>query len=197
MYRTAVALAIVCCAVCSASRAVAGLLLSFDQASYTIAGPGTAVDVKVLVSQTATGPQVGPGNELLTSGVVFGYANPSGVARVQTATDVLAGPAWTSSSASASATSASLATTSLPGIADLSSPLLIGTFHLTGLSLGVTTISVANLTPGPSFETIQGNVLDPTNTATAIVQVVPEPSSIMLLAALALSLGLAAGRRAA
>ena len=92
---------------------------------------------------------------------------------------------------------ASLATTSLSGIADLSSPLLLGTFHFTGLSFGTTAISVANLTPGPSFVTIQGDVLDPTNTATALVQVVPEPSGFTLLIAFALSLGLVARRRAA
>ena len=197
MNRMAIALAIVYCAVSSAPRAVAGLFLSFDQPSYTIVGPAAAVDVDVLVSQASGGPQVAAGNELLTAGVVLGYSSPSGIARVQVAADVLGGPAWTSAAASASAASASLATTSLPGIADLSQPLLIGTFHLTGLSLGLTTISVMNLTPGPSFETTQGDVLDPTNTATALVQVVPEPSGIVLLATFALSLCLAARRRAA
>ncbi len=197
MNRMAIALAIVYCALSSAPCAVAGLFLSFDQPSYTIAGPGAAVDVDVLVSQAAGGPQVAAGNELLTAGVVLGYSSPSGIARVQVAADVLGGPAWSSSAASASAGNASLATTSLPGIADLSQPLLIGTFHLTGLSLGLTTISVMNLTPGPSFVTTQGDVLDPTNTATALVQVVPEPSGFTLLTAFALSLGLVARRRAA
>jgi hypothetical protein len=123
------------------------------------------------------------------------YNHPSGVAAVLAASDVSGGPLWSSSSANALSATASLATTSLAGIADLSSPLLVGTFHFTGLSLGTTQISVSNLTPGPSFETIQGNVLDPTNTATAIVQVVPEPSGFVLLVGFALSLGFAARRR--
>jgi hypothetical protein len=186
-----------CCALFAPRIACGGLVLSFSQSAYVVGGLGGGVDVPVYVTQVPGGPQVASGNELLTAGVVVSYNNPAGVAAVLTSTDVSAGALWSSSSANALSATASLATTSLSGIADLSSPLLVGTFHFTGLSLGTTTISAANLTPGPSFETTQGNVLDPTNTAIAIVRVVPEPSGFMLLTAFAVSLGLAASRRGA
>jgi hypothetical protein len=184
-----------CCALSAPRTAHGALVLSFSQTGYLIGDVGGSVDVPVYATQTVGGPQVATGNELLTAGVTVAYNNPSGVAAVLASSDVSAGSDWDSSSANALSATASLATTSLSGIADLSSPLLLGTFHFTGLSLGTTTISVANLTPGPSFVTIQGNVLDPTNTATAVVQVVPEPSGVALLTAFALSLAFAARRR--
>ncbi len=186
-----------CCALLAPRIARGSLVLSFSQSAYLIGGVGGSVDVPVYATQVAGGPQVAAGNELLTAGTIVAYNHPSGVAAVLNASDVSGGPLWSSSSSNALSATASLATTSVSGIADLSSPLLLGTFHFTGLALGSTTISVANLTPGPSFETTQGNVLDPTNTATAIVQVVPEPSGLVLLTTFALSLAFAARRRVA
>jgi PEP-CTERM motif len=170
-----------CCALAVPRVARGGLLLSFDQSGYTITSVGGTVDVPVYVSQVAGGPQVASGNELLTAGIVVSYSSPSGIAAVLTSTGVSGGALWSAHSGGASAATATLATTSLAGIADLSTPLLIGTFHFTGLSLGTTTISVADLTPGPSFETVGHDVLDPTNVATATVQVVPEPATAALL----------------
>src|SRR5690242_7789705 len=123
-----------CCALSVARTACASLVLSFSQSAYLIGGVGGGVDVPVYVSQIPGGPQVAAGNELLTSGIIVAYNHPTGVAAVQTSSDVTGGPLWTSSSANALSATASLATTSLSGIADLSSPLLVGTFHFTGLS---------------------------------------------------------------
>jgi hypothetical protein len=170
-----------CCALAVPRVARGALVLSFDQPGYTITGVGGTVDVPVYVSQVAGGPQVASGNELLAAGIVVSYSSPSGIASVLSSTGVSGGALWSAHSGGASAATATLATTSLAGIADLSTPLLIGTFHFTGLSLGTTTISVADLTPGPSFETIGHDVLDPTNVATATVQVVPEPATVGLL----------------
>jgi hypothetical protein len=188
-----------CCALSWPTSAAAGLLLSFDNSSYSIVGVNGTVAVPVFISQTPDGPQIAAGNELLTSGIVVSENNPTGIARVLLSTDVSAGPAWDSASSSASATTATLATTSLAGIANLSSPVLLGTFHFTGLALGTTTISVANLTPGPSFITVGGDVVDPGNIATATIEVkapsLPEPSTQALSCAALAIVGAAEIRR--
>src|SRR5262249_11195143 len=146
--------------------AEANLILSFDQPTYTIGGVGRTGQVNVLVSQVAGGPQVGPGNGLLTAAIKVTFDNPAGVAAVLSPGNVRGGPAFDSSSAGVTTTTATLAEASLLGITNLSSPLLLGTFTFTGLSVGRATISVAQLDPGtPDFITTQGNVLDPTNTA--------------------------------
>jgi hypothetical protein len=90
-----------------------------------------------------------------------------------------------------------LGLTSLLGISDLSQPLLLGTFVFTGQSPGTTSTSVATLQPGPSFITVNGDVLDPTNTPSAqiIVQsqtAVPGPSTLVLMCLGGVMLG---GRR--
>jgi hypothetical protein len=91
-----------------------------------------------------------------------------------------AGPAWTLFSAATTATNATLDETSLPGINNLSSPLLLGTFQFTGQSLGQTTIRVAAQGPGFSFVTAGANIVDPTNVPMATITVVPEPPAILL-----------------
>jgi hypothetical protein len=179
-------------------RAEAGLLLSFDQSSYKVGDPGSTVQVRVFVSQIAGGPQVGPGNELLTAGVKVSFNNPQGVAAVLSNSDVTKGPAWDVSSASVTTTTTSLAETSLLGISNLTSPLLLGTFTFTSLTAkGTTTISVSRLDPTtPSFVTSQGDRIDPTNTATATITAVPEPATLgMILTGAPLLLGVWALRR--
>jgi hypothetical protein len=150
----------------------------------------------VFVAQTPGGPQVGVGNELLTAGVELSYLT-GGAAAVTSPASVTANPAWDSSfvnlSTSGPNTLVDLGLNSLAGFADLSSPLLLGTFVFTGQSAGITGISVASLGPGSSFITAGGDTLDPTNTPSANVTVnaspVPEPSQLVLLGIAGLTLG--------
>ncbi len=177
------------------ARASAALLLSFDQATYTSPGIGASVQVPVYLSQTLGGPQVGIGNELLTAGITVSFNNPSGIASILSALDITPSPAFDSSSAGVTLTQATLGETSIAGIADLSNPLLLGTFEFTGQALGVTTIDALSLTPGLSFVTSGGDVLDPTNVPTALVQVVPEPASGILACSAIGALGIIGWRR--
>jgi hypothetical protein len=173
----------------SAQSASADLVLSLDKSTYTIDGVGETTAVQVFVSETSDGPQVGPGNELLTAGVELTFAT-AGTATVVADADVAPGPAWDSGSVlisiDGSNTLVDLGLTSLLGISDLSTPLLLGTFVFTGQSPGDADVSVAALEPGPSFITAGGDVLDPTNTARAVITVsatppvVPEPGSLIL-----------------
>jgi len=162
------------------SQARADLTLSFDQSTYSILAPGQMSLISVYLTQTPGGVQIGAGNTLRTAAVNLLFNSPSGIASVLTATDVTGNPAFDSTSRSVSATSASLGETSIAGISDLSSPLLLGTFKLTGLAIGDTTIQVSSLSPGPSFGTSQGNFIDPQNIPTATVSVVPEPPAAVL-----------------
>ena len=177
--------------------AAAGLVLSFDQSTYTINGVGNTTAVQVFVSQTDGGPQVGVGNELISAAIELSYATGS-TAAVLSAGDITAGPAWDIgvpvSSSNGGNTLWDLALNSLIGISDLSSPLLLGTFVFTGGAPGATGVIVASEAPGTSFVTIGQDVLDPTNTPGAQINVitagsVPEPSGFILLGIAALSLG--------
>jgi len=165
--------------VCS-SPAKADLSLSFDQSAYSILAPGQTSLVSVYLTQTPGGVQIGPGNTLRTAAVNLLFNSPGGIASVLAPTDITGNPVFDSTSASVSAISASLGETSVAGISDLSSPLLLGTFKLTGLAAGTTTIQVSSLSPGPSFGTSQGNFVDPQNAPTAAMTVVPEPPAIIL-----------------
>jgi hypothetical protein len=137
--------------------------------------------VSVYLTQTPGGVQIGPGNTLLTAAVNLLFNSPGGIASVLTPTDITGNPAFDSASHSVTATSASLGEASTTaGISDLSSPLLLGTFTLTGLAVGDTTIHVSSLSPGPSFATSQGNIVDPLNMPAATATVVPEPPAAVL-----------------
>jgi hypothetical protein len=180
-----------------ARPASADLVLSFDSSSYTIPGVGDTTSVQVLVSQTSGGPQVGTGNELLTAGIELSFPT-LGSAIVASTSDVTPGPAWDSSSinltTSGPNTLVDLGLTSLLGISDLSTPLLLGTFVFTGQSPGMTSISVATITPGANFITANGNILDPTNTGTATILVstptsIPEPNTLVICSLAGLTTG--------
>jgi hypothetical protein len=185
MKRTRIAFLFATLSLALAPSAPAALILSFDQSNYNIFGLGNTGAVQVFLSQTADGPQVGPGNELLTAGIELTFAT-GGTAIVASSADVAASPLWDSSSVNITTdggnTLVDLGLTSLAGIADLSNPILLGTFTFTGQSFGATNISVATLGPGPSFITAQGDVLDPTGAAIAGVTVigVPEPSAMLM-----------------
>ena len=178
--------------------AAAGLVLQFDQSSYTINGIGNTTSVEVLITQSSSGPQVGPGNELLTAGIEISYPTGSTAAVLSTADVIGNVPTWDSAApvlgTSGANTIVDLALTSLLGIANIpSTGLLLGTFVFHGESLGTTSISVASISPGVSFITAQGDDLDPTNTPTAQITVVqstiPEPSGLVLLGIGSLMLG--------
>ena len=175
---------------CCVQPASAGLILDFDQSTYAIPGVGLTTSVNILVSQDDRGPQVGVGNELLSAGIELSY--PTGDrAAVLASLDVAFGPSWDGGGLAVLGTSGAndvvdIVLTSLVGIADLSSPLLLSTVTFTGLSVGSMPISVTQLDPTTAdFITVNGDILDPTNTATATIQVgagsVPEPGTLTLL----------------
>src|SRR5262249_6343894 len=134
--------------------AEAGLILSFDASAYTINGVGNTTAVEVFVSQDSSGNQVGVGNELLSAGIELSFST-TGSAVVLSSSDVTPNRAWDSSSVlfstSGGNTLVDLGLTSLAGFSSLSPPLLLGTFLFTGESIGITSISVSALGPGPSF----------------------------------------------
>jgi hypothetical protein len=165
--------------VCS-SQASADLSLSFNQSTYSMLAPGQTSLVSVYLTQTPGGVQIGAGNTLRSAAVNLLFNSPGGIASVLATTDITGNPVFDSTSASVSAISASLGETSVAGISDLSSPLLLGTFKLTGLAAGTTMIQVSSLSPGPSFGTSQGNFVDPQNVPTATMTVVPEPPGVIL-----------------
>jgi hypothetical protein len=177
--------------------ATAGLVLEFNESTYTIVGVGSTTSVQVLVTQNDVGPQVMPGNELVSGAVSLSYPTV-GVAAVLSTANVTAGPAWSNSAVvkttSGGNTVFNLGVTSLAGISSIpASGLLIGTFVFTSTAVGSQAISVSTTQPGPSFITLQGDVLDPTNVPTATIDVVtsaiPEPSAFVLLCAAGVTLG--------
>jgi hypothetical protein len=176
------------------SRAAsADLFLEFDQANYTISGINGAAAVQVLVTQNSNGPQVG--NELLSGAVSLSFPT-TGAAVVLSDLDFTTGPAWDAGLAtiatSGGNTVFNVTVLSIFGIPDLSSPLLLGTVTFTGRFLGATTTNVSQFDPTtPDFITAMGGVIDPTNAASARIDVVavPEPASLTLFAAAALTYG--------
>ena len=159
--------------------ATASLIMILDQSAYTTNVSGTVV-VTVSVAQTSDGPQVTAGNELLTAAINVAFNSPSGIASVLSLSDIAGNPLFDAYTPLLSPTTATLGETSVAGISDLSVPLMLGTFTFTGLAPGSTTIQASAEGPGPSFVTAGANNLDPANTATAIITVVPEPSTLVL-----------------
>ncbi len=166
--------------------AEANLIFSFDAPSYSIANVGSSTTVGLYVSEVpGTLPNITAANPLLTGGVQLTFAS-SGAA---IETGFTTSSAWDNSSfgsaISGSNTVLSLTVLSLFGIADLSKPLLLGSFTFTGESLGSTSVLASTIRPGVNFIDRNGDNLDPTNTPTALIRVgnsttVPEPSSLPL-----------------
>lgn len=200
MKRTSAVLLAASIALLAARPADAGLILSFDQSAYTIDGVGDAVDVQVFLSQDADGPQVGPGNALLTAAIRLSFVT-TGAAIIQSDADVAPGSVWDAGSADFSTEGADtlvdLGLTSIMGVSDLSSPLLLGTFTFTARAAGVAPISVITLGPGASFITENLDILDPVNTAEARIEVsaIPEPTALFSASAAVVVLGALAARR--
>jgi hypothetical protein len=182
MKRLAFLAVVACLCGCAlAGPARADIILSFDMPSYTISRVGTTATVEVFASQNATGPQVSPGDPLISAAITVSFGTPSGITDINM---VVSSPAWDAGSATIGASSASLAETSLAGIGTL--PVLMGTFTFEGLSPGMTTISVDQETPGPTFVTSSGATPGVVaGTATITVEGpttgVPEPASLTLL----------------
>jgi hypothetical protein len=176
---TLILLGLACCAPGLYESANAGTTLTFDSSSYTVRG-GQTVQVEVFLSQTSGGTPISPSNALLTAAVDVSFNNPSGIAAVLSTSNITGGPLFDASVPGLNPTQfqASVADTSLLGIGTL--PVLLGTFTFTGLKAGTTQISVAAHQPGPSFSTTQGAISDPTP-ATANINVLPEPSSLMIV----------------
>jgi hypothetical protein len=155
--------------------AEAGFVLSFNASSYTISPSGTA-QVQVFLSQTPGGPQISSTNTLLTAAIAVSFNNPSGVTSVRSVADITANPAFDASSAGRSSTQATLSETSLLGLSTL--PVLLGTFTFSPVGVGTTQITVAPLPM--SFSASQSGVLPDPTSATATVNVTPEPSSVIV-----------------
>lgn len=180
-------------ALAQTTPASAGIVLSFDQISYAIGAPGGTVALSVFAAQTPGGPQVGPGNELITGAILVSFDDPAGIAAVAAAGDVTPGPLFDSGSAGVSPTDADLSLLSLAGLI-LPNPLLLGTFTFTGLAPGVTTIRVSDLDPlSLDFTTVNLDDLDAVLTGgTATITVadaaaVPEPATLVSAAIAALA----------
>ena len=164
----------------------AELSLAFDQSGYSVPTSGQTVLVSVLVVQTPGGPQVGPGNGLLSAAIDLTFNTPGGIAAVNSVADITGNLVFSSISTDlqpvGAPSTAILGELSVAGnITDLSAPLLLGTFKFTGLADGATVIHVSSRGPGASFVTAQNNIVDPTNIPAATIVVgVPEPSGIVL-----------------
>jgi hypothetical protein len=185
-------LGLACLVLCLPGSAYANLQLSFDKVSYSALAGGPPTPVMVLLTQVPGGIQVGPGDGLISTGIALSFNTPAGVAAVLSPGDITPGPSFTlTSSKGVTPMQATLAWNSLSplGITDLSHPLLLGTFLLSGLSVNKTQISLDQITPGFSFATSQGQFLS-VNTASASVTVLPEPSSFsIVLSGVSLLLG--------
>ena len=188
----------------AARPAAADLVLSLDRTTYDVVGVGATTTVQVLLSQTAGGVQVGPGHELGSAGIVLSFAT-AGAATVASTSDVTPGSAWDIGgpdfSTSGPNTLINLGLLSILGASDLSSPVLLGTFTFTAQSTGSTTITVSSLTPGSSFSTVNGDILNSPASVSGTITVssgtpaVPEPSSLALAATAGLFAAFASIRR--
>lgn len=158
--------------------AEADFLLSFGSSTYSVGG-GRTVQVQVFGSQNTNGTQITPTNGLTLAGIAVSFNNPPGVAAVTSMSSIVGGPLFDTSVSSVALTQATLTDASLAGIGTL--PVLLGTFTFNGLQIGTTQISVAPISPGPSFAAAMSGAFQPASTATATLNVTPEPTSILVL----------------
>jgi hypothetical protein len=172
------------------------LQLSFDQSNYVINGNGGTATVSVYATLTPADPIIDINNVLLNGAIDVSYTSTTVAAPLNVA-DILAGPKWDFSSFGLQPTHTTIAVFSFDGISDLSQPLLLGQLIFHPIGNGTVTIQAMTLTPGPSFETLGGNIVDPINAPSATIQVnVPEPATASC-AALGVGLLLARRRRTA
>lgn len=188
-----------------AAPAHAGLIYSFDKASYTVP-VGGKVSVQVFLQQT-------PPTTILTDEGLFsaGVKVSSGAAaQVLGIGDILANPAFddvthravVGSSAELSEVAFLNPTVFPPPGGDR---ILLGTFTFTGLSTGVSPLSAGDLFPSPQIENVTGvgtplDALIGAGTAninvTPAQAAVPEPTSLLLLSGgLLAAFGLRSARR--
>lgn len=199
MKRAGIALLTASIALLAARPAAAELVLSFDQSTYTLAGVGQTVDVKVFLSEDADGSSIGVGNELISAGVTISFAT-SGAAIVAASGDVTPGSGWDAGvpifSTVGANTLVDLGLVSFDGFSDLSTPLPLGAFKFTARAAGDTVISVSALGPGPSFGATRQDLDDPAGGEAAIkVSAIPEPSALFSASVAAATLAAVAARR--
>jgi hypothetical protein len=179
-YRRRIILGLILSPLCWQGSVEAGYSLSFNSSSYSV-GSGRTVQVQVLLSQTPDVTQISPTNPLIGAGIQLSFNNPASAAVLSTSNIAGNTAAFDSIVPGLSSTQATLAENAFlsPGVSTL--PGLIGTFTFTGLGFGTNVLVVAPIGPGSSF-VAQGGVLSPQPTsATAILSVVPEPSSLVLI----------------
>ena len=152
--------------------------------SFTVA-VGLTVNVRVYLTQV-TGTSLSNDGGLGSAAVrvTFG-ASPTASLTATTA----AVPPWQFGTLNGSdATSGVLNVGSLNPVTPVSGRIFLGTFQFTGQSLGITSLSTADPNPGIGFDIITFNsfldldpqIVGPTN---GLITVVPEPATVLLLAA--------------
>ncbi|WP_165247814.1 PEP-CTERM sorting domain-containing protein [Paludisphaera soli] len=180
---SALALGFLACFPVGAARA--DLFLTLEPSSAVV-DVGDVIVVDVLLSQDGTGPQVDALNPLFSAGVRVSFGDPAGILGVDLGSIAYLLD-WVADADFDGPSAITIGLTSLTGFDDLSTPLLLARLTFTGLAAGTTVVSVADLDPqSPDFATLNGDVLDPANVATARITVrpadvaVPEPSSLAM-----------------
>lgn len=160
-----------------AKTAQAGMVLSFEQTDY-VANVGDEVTMRVFLTQVAGGPQVDAGNPLLSAGIRATYDPSIAFADIfeYNAGFDSVNQSWVSGDWG-------LTMLSLSGFGDFSQPLLLGQYKFIAIAQGVSAIALSDFdSQTPDFVTLNGDVVDPTNTFTARLTVVPEPASFVMMA---------------
>ena len=200
MFRAIVLLGVSLTWLVLAGSSRAGIILEFavggtPTTAIEIPSPGATVPIQVYLTQT--GP-LGVGEPdlssdlLWTAGIEVSFDSPPGIAAVSLAGDIQQNAAFDDAVVlykAVTATTAQLneavdifASPPSPLLApDGTGRILLGTFTLTGLTPGTTTISVSDLTAGDDFLTGLGDALDGFITSgPASLTVNPEPGSLVL-----------------
>lgn len=175
----------------------AEIALEFDLDRYQVT-PGDTLDVSVYLQQTAGGPQIGPGNELISAGLRVQFdltPLPTEPAMVLSASDITGNPSFSNADASVETGQyADLALLTFSGVdVDASGRLFLGSFRFTTGTV-LDEITVAEIPGGSNFLTVNGHLLTPIGDM-ATIQVVPEPSTLLMLLTTFPALALGAGIR--
>jgi hypothetical protein len=187
---------------CGTARADFMYQFAFDQANYNVA-PGGTVDVQVFLQETVSGGSTSrlSSDGLISAGVKvrFDESAPSDPAKILATADMSFNPAFNSTvldlrtlSAGTSGQLTEAVGLGSPAVHATGGPttfsVLVGTYHFTaGSTAGQVTHLRATLPSLASNVTGTGLRLDPligdgSATITTGAQVVPEPSSLVLLA---------------